>query len=211
VGRAAGGHLHPSGALVNRLIFRPMDYTTLSFAEIDTALQKVARDARTTFGALDAGQMNWRPDATRWSVAQCFLHLVTANRLMLQEARAALSGPKRSAWNLLPFLPRMIGPALIRSQAPTTTRKYKAPQSAQPTMSDIPSDVLEQFITQHRELAEWIRTVDEQAATRAIMNSPFIRFVAYSVLDGSRLLVAHDHRHFEQARRLTQLPEFPRR
>jgi hypothetical protein len=53
-----------------------------------------------------------------------------------------------------------------------------------------------------------VHTFDERHAARAIMTSPFIRIVAYSVLDGWRLVLAHDRRHFEQARRVTQSPGF---
>src|SRR5437870_13594083 len=31
------------------------------------------------FGDLTAQQLNWKPSAEQWSVAQCFDHLVTAN------------------------------------------------------------------------------------------------------------------------------------
>ena len=41
------------------------------------------------------------------------------------------------------------------------------------------------------------------------MTSPFVGFITYSVLDGARLMLAHDHRHIEQARRVTQAPGFP--
>jgi len=33
---------------------------------------------------------------------------------------------------------------------------------------------------------------------------------ANNVLDACRILIAHDRRHFEQARRVTQSPGFPR-
>ena len=54
-----------------------------------------------------------------------------------------------------------------------------------------------------------MRALDEGDAAHAILTSPFSRVVIYSVLDGLRLVVAHDRRHFEQARRVTLLPEFP--
>jgi hypothetical protein len=41
------------------------------------------------------------------------------------------------------------------------------------------------------------------------MTSPFARVVTYSVLDGWRLMLAHNRRHVEQARRVTQAGEFP--
>jgi hypothetical protein len=81
---------------------------------------------------------------------------------------------------------------------------------AQPTASDIPGDIIDRFVDQQRDAAAWMQTIGQREAARAILISPFIRFVTYSVLDGFRFVVAHDHRHFEQARRVTELPAFPR-
>ena len=187
-----------------------MDYATLSLAEVRTGLDAVAQETQATFGGFDAQQLNWRPDAARWSVAQCFEHLLTANRLMLRAAEAALdSALPRTLWQRLPVLPGLLGRMLIRSQAPTATRKFTAPPRAQPATSDIAADIIQRFIEQHRDAVALVQELDEQDAARAIMTSPFIRIVTYSVLDGWRLILAHDQRHFEQARRVTLSPGFP--
>ena len=44
-----------------------MDYTRLSLAEIRGELERIADTARTAFGSLDARQLNWKPDESRWS------------------------------------------------------------------------------------------------------------------------------------------------
>jgi hypothetical protein len=186
-----------------------VDYTTLSLAEVSSEMQNLARDARATFGVLTVRQLNWRPDERRWSVAQCFEHLLTANRLMLRAAREALANPPRTVWQRLPVLPGLFGRVMIRSLTPTATRKLAAPAKARPTTSDLSAGIIDSFVGQHREAAEWAQTVDEHQAARAIMISPFVRFITYSVLDGCRLVVAHDRRHFEQARRVTLSPGFP--
>jgi hypothetical protein len=188
-----------------------VDYTTLSLAEVRAGLDDVARDTQATFGGLDARQLNWRPEAARWSVAQCFEHLLTANRQMLQAAEAALDNAQpRTLWQRLPMLPGLVGRMLIRSQAPSTARKFTAPAKAQPATSDIAADVIQRFVEQHRDAVARVQTLDDRDAARAIMTSPFIKVVTYSVLDGWRLMLAHDRRHFEQARRVTQSPGFPR-
>jgi hypothetical protein len=179
-----------------------MNYTKLSLADVSDALRNVGRDAPATFGGLTDQELNWRPDGTSWSVAQCFEHLVTSNTLMRRGADAALTQPARTVWQRLPLLPALFGWMLIRSQRPNTRGKFTAPPQAQPATSDIPGDVIQRFVDQHREAAEWVRMLDPRDARRAIMISPFIKAVTYSVLDGLRLMVAHDHRHFEQARRV---------
>ena len=187
-----------------------MDYTELSLADVATCLNAIARDTHATFGALSTQQLNWRADAEQWSVAQCFEHLLAANRLMFQAGDDALNQRHpRTIWQRLPVLPGVFGRLLIRSQAPTGARKFTAPRQAQPAQSDIAADVIPRFLEQHRGAVARLQTVDEGEAARAIMTSPFIRVVTYSVLDGWRLIAAHDRRHFEQARRVTQTPGFP--
>jgi hypothetical protein len=180
-----------------------MRYTTLSLSQVTEVLRDVARETQETFGALDEEQLNWRPDATRWSIAQCFDHLVTGNHLLLLAARSALEHPRTSVWQRVPLLPAAWGGALIRTQGPDSGRKFAAPARARPA-SRIRGDIIQRFVDQHREAESWTRGLDEGAARRTIMISPFIRFVAYSVLDALRLWVAHDRRHFEQARRVLQ-------
>jgi hypothetical protein len=185
-----------------------MNYTKLSVDDVCTALADVAQDTQRVFGGLDERLLNWRPDATRWSIAQCFDHLVRGNALLLAAAESALEQPPSSVWQRLPVWPAIFGSLLIRSQGPDTRGKFTAPAPAQPTASRIAGDIVDRFIVQHRDAERWARGLDPRAASRAIMTSPFIKVVTYSVLDGLRLLVAHDRRHFEQARRVLQSPAF---
>jgi hypothetical protein len=129
---------------------------------------------------------------------------------MFLAAQEALddAGP-RTVWQRLPVLPGIFGRMLIRSQAPTGTRKFIAPSKAQPATSQIAADIVQRFVEQIRDAVALVQTLDERDAARAIMTSPFIRVMTYSVLDGWRLVVAHERRHVEQARRVTQSPGFP--
>src|SRR6187401_1611784 len=176
-----------------------MDYASLSLAEVSSGLETTVREAHATFGGLDPRQLNWRPDAARWSVAQCFDHLLTANRLMFRAAEDALDdAAARTLWQRLPVLPGVLGRMLVRSQAPSAARKFTAHPKAQPATSDIAADIIQRFIEQHRDAVAQV--LNERDAARAIMTSPFVRVLTYSVLDGWRLILAHDRRHFEQAR-----------
>lgn len=187
-----------------------MNYTTLSLAEVRAGLEAAAREAQETFGGLDRRQLNWRPDATRWSVAQCLDHLLVVNRLLLQAAGDALDETRpRTFWQRLPVLPGVFGRLLIRSQAPEAARKFTAPPNARPSASDLGADLIPRLVEQHGTIASWMQALDEDRAARAIMTSPFLRVVTYSVADGLRLMLAHDRRHLAQARRVTLSHGFP--
>ena len=188
----------------------PTDYTTLSLATIRAELDAISDDVQATFGPLDLRQLNWRADAARWSVAQCLDHLLSANRQMLDSAAAALGGARpQTIWMRLPIWPGFAGRMLIKSMSPQATRKFKAPAPSQPTASAIEPGIVARFVGQQRDLVTRVSALDEARAARLVMTSPFVKVVTYSVLDGWRLIVAHERRHVEQARRVTQTAGFP--
>ena len=88
-----------------------MDYTTISLADVRTEIQAIAAEAGAAFGRFDATQLNWKPEASRWSVAQCLEHLLTANGQMLEMAEQALDPRRpRTVWQRLPWWPRPARP-----------------------------------------------------------------------------------------------------
>lgn len=186
-----------------------MDYTRLSLRDVSAGLEEIARDAESTFGALSAAQLNWKPDASRWSVGQCFEHLLMANQLMQRQADAALAdGAPRTIWQRLPGWPRLLGRLMVSSQSPAARGKFKTSPIATPAASDVAPDIIHRFAAQQRDLARRVAALDDARAARVIMTSPFVNVVTYSLLDAYRLVVAHDRRHFEQARRVTETAGF---
>jgi len=187
-----------------------MDYTSLSLSEVEGEFAAIARDTQSVFGILDEQQLNWRRDATSWSVAQCFDHLLNINREMFQAIDAAIGGsPPPTLWQRLPVLPRVFGSMLIKSQMPEAKRKFTAPRKAVPASSAINQRIIERFVASQHEAAARVRSLDGRDVARTIMVSPFVSFITYSVLDGCRLIVTHERRHFEQARRVTLEHGFP--
>src|SRR5215203_4960721 len=108
----------------------------------------VANKAETTFGSLTVSQLNWKPSAERWSVAQCFDHLISSNKGYFPILDSVLSGKRQKLWERMPLLPGLGGNLLIKLLDPASTRKLKAPKSFQPAQSDISSSVIRDFIDQ---------------------------------------------------------------
>lgn len=186
------------------------DYTTLSLADVGAEFSAIARDTQSVFGLLDERQLNWRADATSWSVAQCFDHLLNANREIFQAVDAAMDRSRPpTVWQRLPVLPRVFGSMLIKSQMPEAKRKFTTPRKAEPASSAIDPRIIEHFVAYQHEAATRVRSLAGRDVARIIMISPFASFITYSVLDGFRLIVTHERRHFEQARRVSQAPGFP--
>jgi len=186
-----------------------MDYQKADLATVIGAANNVAAEAKSAFGNLNPSQLNWKPSPERWSVAQCFDHLLTSNRGYLPIFDSVLAGRKRTFWESMPLLPGLGAKLLIKSLDPATTRKLKAPKNFQPAESDIRATVIDDFVEQQRLIVEKMKATQHLDVDQIIITSPALSVVTYSLMDAYRVIVVHEARHFQQAKRVTEEPAFP--
>jgi hypothetical protein len=119
------------------------------------------------FPGLTARQLNWKPVPDRWSVTQCFHHLVTANNAFFPIFEEILSGKKKTTfWESLPWLPAIWGKVVINAVDSKSTRKRKAPRIFHPSSSSIDPAVIHRFIEQQNQLIRYMK------ATQSSPDSP---------------------------------------
>jgi len=187
-----------------------MDYRTAELASMIAAVIQVAADAQSTFGNLSPSQLNWKPSAERWSVGQCFDHLIASNKGYLPIFDDVLKGRKQSVWESMPLLPGLAGKLLIKSLDPANSRKMKAPKSFEPAQSDISASVINDFVDQQTRIVEKMKATEHLDLERIIITSPALGAITYSLMDAYRIIVVHEHRHFQQAKRVTEETTFPK-
>jgi hypothetical protein len=171
----------------------------------------IAEEARSTFGSLSAEQLNWKPSAERWSIAQCFDHLIASNNGYLPIIESVRNGTKKSTfWERLPVLPGLAGKLLIKSLDPASTRKLKAPKNFAPAQSDISASVISDFVAQQGRVIEGMKATSHLDLEKIVITSPAISapVVTYSLMDAYRIIVVHELRHFQQAQRVAAEPGF---
>lgn len=187
-----------------------VDYTSFTIADIQREFEAIAREAHDGFGGFDEQQLNWKPDARRWSVAQCLDHLLTIDRQMFDAMDAAMDpSRRRTLVQRVPVLPGFFGRTMVRSLGPQVTRKFSAPKRTAPSTSAIDPAIVGTFIYHQAESARRVAGFGAKDAERVIMRSPFAP-IPYSVLDACRIVCAHERRHFEQAKRVVAEAMFPR-
>jgi DinB superfamily len=186
-----------------------MNYRIADLPSLITAARQIAADAKSTFGNLSHVQLNWKPSPERWSVGQCFDHLLSSNRGYLPIIDDVLKGRKQSFWESMPFLPSLAGKLLIKSLDPATTRKIKAPKRFEPAQSDITPQVINNFVDQQTRIVEKMKATEHLDLEKIIITSPALAVVTYSLMDAYRVIVVHEHRHFQQAKRVTEEVAFP--
>ena len=174
-------------------------------------LQAVAEEASKVFGNLKPAQLNWKPSAEQWSVGQCFDHLIKTNSTFFPAMRKIAGGTYRSSlWGRVSPLSGFFGRFILKALDPEKGRKTKAPRVFEPTHSDVEADVVAKFVEHQSEVAELMRATEGVDLRGLKVTSPVSPVATYSLLDAYRIVVAHERKHFEQARRVTQAEGFPK-
>jgi hypothetical protein len=156
-------------------------------------------------------QLNWKPDAKQWSIAQCLEHLAVTSRQfngyfqqLIESAR--LKWPTNGA---VRYRPSLVGGWLIKQVAPETTRKVPAPKVFKPSDSSSIHDALGLFLKQQEEFVHFVRESEGVDYNRARLRSPVTPLMRYSLADAFVVTIVHGYRHLAQANRVKAMPNFP--
>jgi len=186
-----------------------MDYGQADLPAVLAEANRIASEAKSSFGNLSESQLNWKPSADRWSVAQCFDHLLQSNKGYLPIIDSVLAGKKPTLLERVPVFPGLLGKLLIKQLDPTTTRKLKSPKNFVPAQSDISASVIDDFVDQQNTIVQKMKSTDHLNLEKIIITSPAVSAVTYSLMDAYRVIVVHEARHFQQAKRVTEESGFP--
>ena len=181
-----------------------------NLARLISAASAITDGTLAGFGGLTAQQLNWKPGADKWSVAQCFDHLVTANRAYFPIFEKVLSGEKKNTfWESLPWLPAIWGKMVIKVVNPESTRKLKAPKVFYPSSSSIDGAVIHLFIDQQNQVIRYMKATEGLDLEKIKISSPVSNIITYSLMDAYRIIINHEKRHFLQATRVAEMDGFP--
>lgn len=176
----------------------------------NAALLRNTEDCRRRFGALDAQTLNWKPAPDRWSVAQNLHHLIVINETYYPILDALARGSWRTPIPAhIPGLASLTGKMLLNAMQPDRRRRMKTVPMWEPSHSTIAADIVKQFETHQRVLAEKVARAAERAMPGTIIHSPASLLIVYPLATALDLLDAHERRHFEQAQEVLALRGSP--
>lgn len=181
-------------------------------AEAIGELEKVTADVRSTFADLSVGQLNWKPDVTRWSVAQCLDHLIVTNQFYFPIFESVRQGRKPTFWERHSPLSGFFGRFLIKALSPDYKRKAKTSSKSQPSLGEIDPGIIDRFAQHQCRLIQEFQALagSDVDLSDSIITSPLGSLVTYSIDHAVSILVVHEQRHVLQAKRVTASPGFPR-
>lgn len=169
-------------------------------------LDVITHSFKSEFSALNADQLNWKPNAQQWSIAQCIHHLIVVNESyypVLDQIRSKTYYTPR--YGKIGFLTKFFGKTVLAAVQPDRRKKMKTFPIWEPAISLVRSDILDQFEKHQQELKQLIASSVDLLEEGSVISSPANRMIVYKLETAFDIIVAHEKRHLEQAREVNQL------
>ena len=174
-----------------------------------TAAEKNNEVAESLTANLTEAQLNWRPSAGQWSIAQCLEHLAVATSEFEKYFGPALERAAKTAGKAPAYKPTFLGGWLAKQVSPEGERKLGAPKIFRPAEASSITGALAMFLAQQRQFLEFVRRCGSIDYNKTRIRSPVTPLIRYSLADAFVITVLHGQRHLNQARRVREMPQFP--
>lgn len=174
--------------------------------------QQANQDVQQYFSTLSFHQLNWRPAPLAWSIGQCLDHLVVSDLHYFPTLKQIAAGQyEMKPWEKWNPLRGMFGKMLVLSMQEQPKKKYRAPRIFLPEEQPIqPVNLLERFTKHQESLVGYLQAFHRTDLDQIQITSPASRLVTYSLRHALIVLLQHQYRHINQARRVENHADFPR-
>ena len=175
----------------------------MTATELIKKINSIRHDANLHFTELNEQQINYKPSASSWSIAQCLQHIIRTNE-SYYPAFDRLTSEKYSAsfWERKSPFTKSIGKNMKAQLGPTIIKPFKAPRLFQPSLYSIPLTICSEFITHLDVMENRIQTLFTENNKQLVICSPVSNLITISLPDALEMIVGHTERHYAQAKRI---------
>ncbi len=161
-----------------------------------------------TFGQLSSEQLSWKPDSDSWNIAQVIDHIIVVSRSYEPTFKALGQGTYKPPFiGKIGFLVKLMGKTILEGSGPDRRKKISTFPVWQPSQTEIQDDLMARFDKTQLELQQWIRNSADLIGRGTVISSPANRNIVYKLETALDIILAHQGRHFEQAKEVLQLIE----
>ncbi len=169
-------------------------------------IDDVTNSIQEEFQILSHDQLNWKPNASSWSIGQVIDHLIVINKTYFPILEQLKKGTYKLIWlGKINFIVRFFGDFILGTVNPDRKKKMKTLPIWEPTKSNIDLNIISKFAEQQKLLKENIQNASALLERGTVISSPANRIIVYKLDRAFEIIVTHERRHLEQARELNRL------
>ncbi len=169
-------------------------------------LDQITQAFNEEFRTLTKTELNWRPNARQWSVAQNIHHLMVVNETYYPVLHKLKNNTYILPWfGRIEFITTFFGKTVLAAVQPDRRKKMKTFPIWEPEASNLGGDILVRFKKHQDELKQLIESCQDLIEKNMVISSPANKMIVYKLETAFDIMVAHEKRHLEQAREMNQI------
>jgi hypothetical protein len=163
------------------------------------------------FKSLSEDQINWKPAFDSWSIAECIDHLIVTNKLYLNEIEKQFAMKQiKIEYSRSEVKHKWLSKFIIKAVDPANIKKIKTLPVFMPSMSKYRKDIFDNFYEVQTNLVNIISFAKDFDLNKYVMSSPAAKIIKENFCGVLEIIRLHDRRHFNQAEKLINHPNFPK-
>lgn len=174
--------------------------------------EHLSTEADALSAPLSDAQFAWRPAPDAWSVGECLDHLNATARMYLPVMDEGIAEAiRRGLYGAGPYAYNWIGRLMVYAFAPPARVRVKTPSAFVPAPGRRRNEVLAAFRAYQVQYIDRLRQANGLDLARARVSSPVAEWLRIPLGSSFALMIAHERRHLDQARRVIGASGFPAR
>jgi hypothetical protein len=163
------------------------------------------------FKILSEDQISWKSSQANWSIAECVDHLLVTNRLYLKEFEKQFDEKRiKTECSKIEVKHKWLSKFIMKSADPSNSKKVNTFAVFMPSTSNYSKKVLDDFSDLQNKLINIVRFAKDLNLNEYVMSSPAAKIIKENFNDVLEIIRLHDRRHFNQAEKLYNHPNFPK-
>jgi uncharacterized damage-inducible protein DinB len=163
-------------------------------------LLKLTQEFKNEFEGLSLDQLNFKPNAKTWSIAQIMDHIIRVNETYYPILRNLFEGkfvlPLIGRWG---WASTFFGNLIHNSVEPLRKKKARTLPLWEPSSSAVDVAILTRFQQHQEDLVQHIKMCAPLIEKGIVIHSPASKVIVYKLDKAFDIIVTHERRHFNQA------------
>lgn len=164
------------------------------------------------FASLTIEQINFHISSGKWSVGECFEHMIAANRLYYDKLADKINKKqmKTRKSEELPVKNSFIGKKILQTVKPDSNRRMKTFKVFEPSKLKLTDDVFERFVYLQNKFLKLTEKLSDVNLSTSYVTSPVSKLIRLNFADVFMIIIYHNMRHIKQAEAIVDLCFFPK-
>jgi hypothetical protein len=163
-------------------------------------IDQLTKEFKERFGDMQADELNQKPNAQTWSIAENMKHLITVNEsyyAVLEKVRE--SKYKKPFLGKFGFYVNLMGNTILKSVSPQNRKKIRTFPMWEPAVANVGSDIISEFVKHQNALKDKISSLETFLGKGTVISSPANPNIVYTLDKAFEIMIAHEERHLNQA------------